>query len=275
MSERSRLSGILPVPRKARNTTVPMHKICLFGDSHAYAIQRAIERRQKKGLAVPLTAHRLLKEKNGILLGDTTFEAFLDLAAGLKPDDIVVSVIGGNQHAVFSTVQHPRPFDFVNPVDPHETFAPGAEVIPYRVLREYFAKGIRGRDGLSLEALRKRTQARVVHCMAPPPKRDNSHILRHHESRFAQDDIVSLGVSSPELRMKFWKLQTDLLVEFCASLNIEVMYPPAEACDQDGFLATEFYANDATHANPSYGELVLQAVETMVQNTNTLRSESL
>ena len=75
-------------------------RVQLFGDSHAHAVLRAIEKRKGKGQPIPLTAHRLLKEKNGIRIGTTSFEAFLKLIADLGPNDLVVSMVGGNQHAV-------------------------------------------------------------------------------------------------------------------------------------------------------------------------------
>lgn len=234
-------------------------RIILFGDSHTYAVQRAIERRVAKQLAVPLEAHRLKKIKNGIVMGDTTFEEFLAEAATLGKDDVAFSMIGGNQHAVFSTVQHPQRFSFMLPGD--RATRDGAEIIPYRALAQHFEAGIRGRDGKSLEALRKATRGRVVHLQPPPPKRDNDHILRHHESRFAEDKIADLGVSAPELRMAFWQLQATLLTRLCTELDIEVLPPPPGALDPDGFLAEDFYASDATHANPLYGEQVLQQIE--------------
>jgi hypothetical protein len=234
-------------------------RIVLFGDSHTYAVQRAIERRNAKGMAVPLEVYRLLKTKNNVVMGDTHFEDFLALAGKLAEQDVVVSMIGGNQHAVFSTIQHPQKFTFMLPGD--DCAEEGAELIPYRALAQYFTAGIKGRDGQSLAALRKATRARVVHLQPPPPKRDNRHILKHHESKFAQDNITNLGVSAPELRMAFWRLQAQLLEELCAELAIAILPPPSAALDSNGFLAEEFYANDATHANPCYGELVLQQIE--------------
>jgi hypothetical protein len=237
-------------------------RMMLFGDSHSYAIQRAIERRQAKGRPVPLAVHRLLKIKNDRELGDTSFEDFLVMVGKLSPQDVVLSAIGGNQHAVYSTIQHPVPFSFFEP-DSSAPIPADVSVIPYRILEANFAKGIRARDGASLTALRNATQARVVHLLAPPPKRDNEHIMRHHESRFAHENIAGLGVSPPELRMKFWNLQRRVLEDICEELGIEVLGPPAAAVDEDGFLAPEFYASDATHANPAYGELVVaQAEET-------------
>ena len=239
---------------------MPTPTTLLFGDSHVYAVQRAIERRNAKGLAVPLNAHRLLKTKNDVVMGDTSFEEFLKLAGGLGTTDTVISMIGGNQHAVFSTIQHPQPFSFLMPGDTPDPADSALATIPYRALAVHFDNGIRGRDGKSLKALRDATRARMIHLQPPPPKSDNQHIMRHHESNFANENITQLGVSPPVLRLKFWRLQSELLARLCAELGIEVLPPPAAALDPEGYLAHDCYANDATHANPAYGELVLQQI---------------
>jgi len=234
--------------------------IVLFGDSHSYAIQRAIEKRRAKGRPVPLAAHRLLKVKGTKQIGDTSFEDFLDVVRPLQPHDVVLSMIGGNQYAVFSMIQHPQRFDFIEPED-DKGLDPGAEIIPYRLLADAFRQGIRGGDGKSLAALRKATAARVVHVIPPPPKADNDFIQQHHETVFAKEGIASQGVSSAALRMKFWHLQTRVLAEICAELGVEIMMPPSAACDPEGFLIRDCYASDATHANDDYGELILRQVE--------------
>lgn len=235
--------------------------VLLFGDSHAYAIQRAVEKREGKGRVAPLTAYRLAKIKNGKQQGDKSLEEFIEIAGKLGPEDIVLSVIGGNQHAVFSTIQHPQPFDFFSIGD--QAIADGAEVIPYRTLSAVFEKGIRNKDGQSLKALKDATSARVIHVIPPPPKADNEFIQRYHETHFANEGIAAQGVSSAALRLKFWKLQTRLLERVCAELGVEVMMPPAVAVTAQGFLASDFYANDATHANYHYGELILREVEAL------------
>jgi hypothetical protein len=235
-------------------------RMVLFGDSHTYAVQRAIERRVHKGVSVPLTPYRLLKVKGDKQIGDTTFEAFLDIARSLAREDIAVSMIGGNQHAVFSTIQHPQPFDFIEPAE-ESPLAAGAEIIPYQAVADVFARGVRGGDGKSLEALRKATSARVIHVIPPPPKGNNAFIEEHHETLFAKEGIEALGVSPPSLRLKFWRLQTRILTKLCEELGIEVLMPPAAAIDQRGFLLPEYYASDATHANASYGELVMGELE--------------
>lgn len=235
-------------------------RILLFGDSHSHAVQRALEKRKGKSEPIPISAYRLLKEKNGQRLGDMTFEDFLEKTRKLDSDDIVLSMIGGNQHAVFSTIQHPLPFDFFFPGD-GSAASRKIEIVPYRALEDAFANGLRRGDGTSLEALRNATSARVVHIIPPPPKEDNAHIRQYHETHFANDGLGNRGVSSPELRLKFWKLQTRVLESLCAELGIEIMMPPQRAVDEAGFLRPEFYAQDATHANWRYGERVLRNVE--------------
>jgi hypothetical protein len=235
-------------------------EILLFGDSHSHAVQSAIQKRIGKGQAAPLTAHRLLKEKNGSHIGDTSFEDFLKLIGKLDANDVVLSMIGGNQHAVYSTIQHPQAFDFF---EPGQEGIPtqATEIIPYRAIEAAFATGLRRGDGKSLQAIRAATVARVVHIIPPPPKRDNAFVEQHHESLFAVEGLATRGVSSPELRLKFWKLQTRVLETLCAEFGIEVMMPPPPALEHRGFLRPEYYARDATHANWRYGERVLREVE--------------
>lgn len=206
-----------------------------------------------------VVAYRLLKEKQGVRIGDSSLEDFLSLAALAGPNDLVVSMIGGNQHAVYSTIQHPQPFDFFNPErDPVDENI--EELIPYRALENLFARGLTNGDGRSLEAIRRATSARMIHVIPPPPKADNDHIAKYHETLFAQD-LPQQGVSSPSVRLKFWKLQTRLLGKICRKLNIEVLMPPSRAVDEQGFLRPEFYAQDATHGNWLYGERIIRQLE--------------
>lgn len=235
-------------------------RILLFGDSHSHAIQRAIQKRIGKGQSSPVSAFRLRKEKNGSHIGDTSFQDFLEMIAGLGEEDVVLSMIGGNQHAVYSTIQHPRPFDFFTPENPASA-EPDVDIVPYRALADLFTRGIQKGDGTSLEAIRNATVARVVHIIPPPPKADNDFIEKYHEGLFANEGIASRGVSPAALRLKFWQLQTRVLKRLCAKLGVEVLMPPGRVVEK-GFLRPEFYAQDATHANWRYGERLLRIIET-------------
>lgn len=278
---------------KQDSATVP--RIIIFGDSHVHAIQEAIKVRLAGDVPVSIEARRLLKTKTrddgsahprvpgatlwewlrerwrGFFrksnagtrrtLGDTTLKEFLAIARSLRPCDILVSAVGGNQHAVFSTIQHADPFDFFFPEDRPDETENDVPLIPFRPLYDFFCNGLRLGDGATIAALRRSTRARMVHILAPPPKRDTAFIHRYHDSHFASEGISSFGVSSPQLRLKFWRMQNRALREICAPLGVETIEPPDVACDAEGFLDPSYYARDATHANAAYGELVLEQLE--------------
>lgn len=209
----------------------------------------------------PAAAAEGVEDAPLVTIGDTSFEDFLVIARSLGPADILVSAVGGNQHAVVSTIQHPTPFDFALPGDPSRLTDENVEMIPFRSMYNFFVSGVRHRDGESLAALRAATKARIIHLPSPPPKADNDFIIRYHDTQFATRGIAVTGVSPPNLRLKFWRLQNQVLGEVCEELGIEMLPVPEEACDADGFLARDYYAKDATHANEAYGELVLLQLE--------------
>jgi len=236
--------------------------ILLFGDSHSHAVHLAAENRLRNGRAVPLDVFRQLKEKNGRSVGNISFDDFLRRASRLRRKDVVLSAMGGSLHATFSTNQHPQPFDFFMPDHPTVP-CHGTEIVPYQAVWAYFSKKISKGTGSRLEALRGATDARVLHLVPPPPKRNRKHIAQYQQMLFAQQSIEKLGVSGPELRLKSWLLHVRVLRRFCRRANIELLMPPADTM-RDGFLRREFYAEDSAHANSRYGEMVLRTVETQL-----------
>jgi hypothetical protein len=259
MSRMDKISETVAERSMARGQVRPP-RVLAFGHSHSQALQRAVVRRQRKGQPVPVSVYRQLKEKNGTQIGDTLFEEFLARIHDLNADDFVISMIGGNQHAVLSTIQHPRPFDFFMPSAPAREPPEGVELIPYRALADLFATLLRNGDGAVLKAIREATRARVIHVVPPPPKADNAFIEKNHETLFASKGIANSGASSPELRLNFWKLQTRMLTRLCKKLEIELLLPPRVTV-ADGFLRPNYYANDATHANWRYGEQLIREIE--------------
>ena len=251
------LFGGLYRPPKDRSS-----EILIFGDSHTDALARAIKARGDSPATSAITALRLRKEKNGKQIGDMSLEEFLKRTKWLGPRDIMFSMVGGNQHAIFSTIQHEVAFDFCT--DGMEPAPATVHMIPNRAIKEYLSAGVYGRDGQMLWAMRNATRARIVHIVPPPPKKDAEHILRHQETHFSEGNIAQLGVSDALLRKKAWDLQATILKELCRELEIEILMPPEESLCPEGFLAKEFYARDITHANAQYGELVLKQVEKFV-----------
>ncbi len=234
-------------------------QVLLIGDSHIDAIKRAIYHETRSGsVALPVHGFRMAKMKNETLVGDLAFEAFLERIGSLTANDLVVSAIGGNQHSVFGLVQHPISFDFEAPERPDLAPLQGHEQIPYRLLWDQFESGLRGRDGAHVERLRGHTPARLVHLSPPAPKEDAGHILKRHEVDFAKAGILQRGVTAASVRLKLWHLQISVLQKLCTEWQVHLMPVPAASLTAEGYLKPEYYAEDATHANPAYGALVLE-----------------
>jgi hypothetical protein len=236
-----------------------MSRIRVIGDSHIHAIKRALAREAQRGLSAEpeVQAFRIIRNKNGVAIGDEPFEALLAKLAALEPGDLAVSVIGGNQHSVFGLVQHPQAFDFHSRERPDLPVLPRHEVIPYRVLRDQFEAALRAHEGVRIPRIVSETRARLVHLPPPAPKEDASHILRRHETDFAKAGILERGVTPITVRLKLWELQVSLLRELCAEWQAELMPVPPASLTPLGCLSPDYYAHDATHANEAYGALVL------------------
>lgn len=67
--------------------------------------------------------------------------------------------------------------------------------------------------------------------------------------------------NDPRIRLAIWIIEMEEVSNLLGRLDIAVLPVPAEAIDADGFLLPDFSANDATHANAAYSELVLRQIE--------------
>lgn len=246
--------------RERRRTPEPAERprIAVFGDSHTAALISAKQFPDRRDLYEDIRVFRLLKEKDGKVVGDTSLEDFCTEIRTYSAGDLVFSAVGGNQYAVVSTVRYPVEYDFLVPRDERDRLAEGVALVPFRAMAGYIEKGVRGTMGPILGRIRESTSAQVFHLVPPPPKQDNGFIANHFESRFAGEGIKDLGPARPSLRMKCWKLQLQYLGELCSELGIRLVSPPKHSLTAKGFLDPRCYAKDVTHANRRYGEFVLK-----------------
>jgi hypothetical protein len=239
-------------------------RLVAIGDSHIDAIKGALRKRSEGDPGLRMEAYRLRKLKDDVEIGDVTFEDALAMIRQLAPTDLVVSAIGGNQHQVFGLIQHPIPFDLFEPGDESAVLAEGVELLPYWVVCDVFEAGLRGKDGSRLARVGEVAPCRVVHVAPPPPKADEAHIRRRHETAFVAGGLVEKGITPAPVRLKLWRLQIELSRRLCEEWRIGFIPPPSEALTPDGYLDPAYYANDATHANAEYGRLVLRQLEAFV-----------
>lgn len=243
-------------------------RIAVFGDSHTAALVSAKEFPARRGDYENIRVYRLLKQKDGKKVGDSTLEAFCAEIRSYDRSDLVFSAVGGNQYAVVSTVRDPIEYDFLADSDDRHVVAEGMALVPFRALAGYIEKGVRGTMRPVLKQIRDSTNAKVFHIAPPPPKEDNAFIAAHFESRFAREGIGDLGPTRPELRLKCWKVQLQCLADLCEELGIGLVRPPKHGLTPEGFLASRCYAKDVTHANRRYGEFVLKQMLELASNSS-------
>lgn len=171
----------------------------------------------------------------------------------------VISLVGGNTHNQIGLVRHPRPFDFVLPSEP-ELPADDGELIPSAALETVLHK--RMSPALSImKLLRRHAAGPMFHLESPPPVADDDYIRASIDPYFQRQGIAELGIVSPRLRYKLWRLHSELVRRACVALKIEFVACPAEAL-VGGFLRAELCGN-ATHANERYGAMLLSQIEAM------------
>ncbi len=241
-------------------------QVFFVGESHIHAVQVALKKMDISPFeGADIQAHRLTKIKNGTLIGTLNFQDLLKIGETLGPDDVVVSLIGGNQHSTFSLVQHDQPFSIFQ----HDgtRLSENVPILPRAVVKAHFERGLRGNDAKRIKAIGKGGSHRTLHLSAPPPKEDEVHILKRFETDFVRLGLAEKGLSPAKLRQQIWELQNEVLAEILKEENITLLPPPVGTVTSGGFLKPEYYARDATHANEQYGAKILDQIQNLLQDT--------
>lgn len=237
--------------------------ILFIGESHVHAVQAALKQTGFVLSDTDLQAHRLTKIKNGKLIGTLNLQDLLLLCETLTEQDLVVSLIGGNQHSSFSLIQHEQPFRIAHA----DGYLPDGElpILPRATVRAHFERGLRGNDAKRVKQIAASGCHRTVHLSPPPPKEDEAHIMKRFETDFARKGLAEKGLSPAQLRQQIWELQNEVMGDILAEDGITLLSPPSGTVTEDGFLHSNYYANDATHANVAYGEKVLEQITEFLQ----------
>jgi len=176
--------------------------------------------------------------------GNITLDEGLDLA---RDAELVAISLLGTFHNIFGLMKHDQPFDVMLPED--ADIPVDVTLIPYRSILETFL-GLMHEN----EPVRKIIEASgcpIVHLSPPPPKEE---IVWKNPLHVLSEDVLNPATR----RLRLWKAEIEAMRLFCQELNIELLPPPEGTQTREGFLEP-YYANlDAVHANPKYGQLVLE-----------------
>ena len=170
--------------------------------------------------------------------------------------DIIFSSYGGNAHNILGLVQHPTPFDFIYAGIQSEG-EEGAEIVPSKLVEAaIIQQGGFPETCWALRATRAAFGGRIIQCESPPPIID-SNFLMENAGPF-KASFIKFGISKPALRLKLWRMHSDLVKKECKELDIEFLPAPTEFITADGYLTDSGLNNDTTHANAIYGGAVIR-----------------
>jgi hypothetical protein len=170
--------------------------------------------------------------------------------------------IGGNEHIALSVTQPRERLDFILGENPDLPIAEGAAIVPEAAIRETLRENM-APTLATLSAARRATSI-PLYCLEPPPPLPDSRILAYPKEFFHK--AVDRDKLSPELfRYKMWRVQGGLYRSVCAKENIDFVSVPERFIAPPGVLAEEAWGADATHANPLFGEAMMQKAMEMMQ----------
>ncbi len=244
-------------------------KILVVGDSHTRALAKAHEARaarelKSEGLEFDIN---WLRNADGSR-GDLEMADALERAASLQANDMFVISILGTLHNVFGLLEHEKPFDLFSRGDETLSLAEGRVVVPENALWDMLKSN--SERNKRIVDLRDKASCPAYHLATPPPKEDSGFIMAR-AARYHERLVAEAGVNLASTRLKLWKLEMRVLAHLCAEWTVQLVLPPAEAQTPEGFLRPEYYANDATHANAGYGELVLRQLEAVAEAKSPIK----
>jgi hypothetical protein len=242
--------------------------VLLIGHSYVAAIEQAWrERAERGGAAFQMRTisfvglfKRMCETVNGeIRLNPEIPRVFHSALEETRPA-LIVGAFWGAQHFPLSTVNNPRPFDFLLPGDPAGAASESGELVPFdlieRFLRVQFADA-----RLMTAAMLTQARAPLLLLPAPPPLRDFVGLTRGTTDRVIDAEVARHGVAPPSLRRKVWRACEAIYRAIAAEAGVPVAPTPPGVADAEGFRLRSYCSQDWIHANSAWGDLILDQIE--------------
>jgi hypothetical protein len=237
-------------------------ELLIAGDSHIISFGIPLKSEDNTHYASNLTRHG--DDVLGLVgAWPRQFETYWASAQEHAKGRTIAVFWGGNVHLAHYLFAPTPLFDFVTSANPDLPLDETAVIVPEEAIRVFFSGPIqllKGRvDALSSTAMK------VLVPGTPPPKEDDMFIRERldkepHFSRAAAQlglKAAEVPLSPPILRLKLWMVLQGLLRDMAEETGAVFVPVPVTAQTGPGFLHTSYYANDVTHANLAYGDMML------------------
>lgn len=236
-----------------------MTEAVIVGQSHSGAIAQALA--LDPGLLPNISIYRLEDKKRPFERETVTLGEAVALVRELPANCAVFLSVLGTYHNIIGLLRSGPNFDFL--IDSEDLPSDVERAwIPHRALAGAFEQNFA--LAKSVRDIKANSSSPVYLLSAPPPKRNNQFILdcllRQKKQSYRGKTIREVGVQLPESRLKLWLLEARLAAAWASQRGMHFVPAPDQALDADGFLAEQFYYDDATHANAAYGALVIRQI---------------
>ena len=194
-------------------------------------------------------------------------DAYWDKLTLLAKNRTVFLFWKGNQHIKNFLFEWKPPFDLVLTGESSRALQPDALLIPEEMIRTFYLPSIKLLGPL-LHKLRQAAGPMPVVCGTPAPKADDDairRVLRRERDLMTvlesqKEDVHSARLTAAVIRYKLWRVLQDVMKDVAENADVAFFPVPSQTLTVDGFLRPEYWADDVTHANKSYGRVVVQAL---------------
>lgn len=251
----------------------------IAGHSHIFALGAARDYSGPESLT-PVEAGGkqgyFLMETWGQGRGQSYWDALIKHSKGRA----VVLVFQGNQHfSNFLFARQPL-FDFVDPLDTDYAPAPGAVLVPRRLVKALPALMPAGLKHV-ISQMQARGCRRIIVTGTPPVRRDYPQLVDEVRkwadwrkiTEYIGVDIATCDYTPPPIMKRLWGVVQELLADVARETGTKFVPVPAEAMEPQGYLSEKYCGPllDFTHANNEYGRLMLEhIVSAVIEDTDTL-----
>ncbi|WP_186208725.1 hypothetical protein [Burkholderia gladioli] len=176
----------------------------------------------------------------------------------------IITVLGGGHYLALTMLDNGHPMEVILPGQPDLPLRSDAMLVSVDFAKDIFLQLIKDTFRVLACIRAEFPGVNFAQIESPPANGDNdfirSHLGDYFEATHSSEQINA--ISNPAQRYKFWRLQSEMYAEKCDELGIDYMAVPERAVTADGFLPSEYFGQDSTHANAAYGRVILDLIET-------------
>ena len=240
-------------------------KVVIAGHSHTFALLMAIKKNPKYEETFGIVAESKTEKMGKGTIRDSEYWSYTARVSAGKPTLIFWN---GNQHNIHFLLDENKPFQIF---EIYQEFK-AAPVVPISQIRSLFNPTF---DELRTNLSLFNRSSNIYLCGTPAPKSKEFIDTVIFKNEFFSEKAASLGISksniqatSDTLRIAMWKLTQQITQEIAFEFGCKFIPNPESTQDENGLLKNEFWTSDITHANESFGEIVLEEIIRVVGVAN-------